>query len=53
MELLDIKNLNKKYDDKNVLKEMNVYEEMYKQPSRKNCALLPIEAFEYIIKEIK
>lgn len=47
------KMINEEEYDKNVLKEMNVYEEMYKQPSRKNCALLPIEAFEYIIKEIK
>ena len=37
------------YDDQ-VLEELIVYDEIYKQPSRKKCALLPIEAMKKVIK---
>ncbi|MEG1351127.1 MAG: SUF system NifU family Fe-S cluster assembly protein [Bacilli bacterium] len=36
------------YDDK-ILGELNVYDEVYKQPNRKKCALLPIEAIKKVI----
>ena len=47
------KMINEEKYDKNILGELNVYDEMYKQPSRKNCALLPMDALNFIIKEIK
>ena len=37
----------KKYD-KNLLEEANCYDEIYKQPNRKKCALLPF----YVIKKL-
>ena len=40
----------KDYDDK-VLGEMVVYDEISKQPNRKNCALLPISAIDNMLKE--
>lgn len=36
--------INEKSYDQGVLKELNVYDEIYKQPNRKNCALLPYKA---------
>jgi len=33
--------INEKEYNKNLLEELNVYDEMYKQPNRKKCALLP------------
>ncbi|MBP5204385.1 SUF system NifU family Fe-S cluster assembly protein [bacterium] len=33
-----------------ILGEFNIYDEIYKQPSRKKCALLPIEAIKKIIQ---
>ena len=38
--------------DKEVLGELNVYEEIYKQPNRKNCALLPFVSLRKIIEEM-
>ena len=38
------KMVNEEAYDKNVLGELIVYDEIYKQPSRKRCALLPFEA---------
>lgn len=43
------KMLNEEKYDSSVLEELNVYDEIYKQPSRKRCALLPIEAIKRII----
>ena len=37
--------------DEDVLGELNIYNEVYKQPSRKKCALLPIRAIDKIIEE--
>jgi nitrogen fixation NifU-like protein len=39
--------------DEDVLGELNIYNEVYKQPSRKKCALLPIKAIGKIIEEEK
>ncbi|MGN1001036.1 MAG: Fe-S cluster assembly sulfur transfer protein SufU [Bacilli bacterium] len=36
------------YDD-SVLQELNVYNDIYKQPSRKKCALLPFESIKKVI----
>ncbi len=41
----------KEYDEK-VLGELNVYDEVYKQPNRKTCALLPSRAVTNILNEI-
>ena len=38
----------KKYDE-DLLGELNVYNEIYKQPNRKNCALLPENAIEKLL----
>ena len=40
------------YDEK-ILGELMVYDEISKQPNRLNCALLPSEAIEKMLKEIK
>ena len=37
--------------DEEVLGELNIYNEVYKQPSRKKCALLPMDAMKKIIDE--
>lgn len=37
------------YDEK-VLGELNIYNEVYKQPSRKRCALLPMNAAKKILE---
>ena len=42
--------LNEEEYDENILEELNVYDEVYKQPSRKRCALLPFEAIKKAIK---
>lgn len=36
--------------DSNILGELNVYEDTYKQANRKKCALLPIEGLKKAIK---
>jgi nitrogen fixation NifU-like protein len=36
-----------------VLEELNVYDEIYKQPSRKRCALLPFKAIKKALEEEK
>ena len=38
--------------DKKVLEELNVYDEIYQQPNRKNCALLPLVAIEKMLGEL-
>ncbi len=42
----------KEYDEK-LLGELNVYDEIYMQPNRKKCALLPSNAVEKILEVIK
>ncbi|MBR6136933.1 MAG: SUF system NifU family Fe-S cluster assembly protein [Bacilli bacterium] len=42
----------KEYDE-DVLGELNAYDEIYKQPNRKNCALLPEIAIEKLLGELK
>ena len=37
--------------DEDVLGELNIYNEVYKQPSRKKCALLPMESIQKIVSE--
>ncbi|MEG1495639.1 MAG: SUF system NifU family Fe-S cluster assembly protein [Bacilli bacterium] len=36
--------------DKTILGELNVYNEIYKQPNRKKCALLPFKAIHQILE---
>ena len=38
--------------DKELLGELNVYDEIYKQPNRKKCALLPFESLKKIIDKM-
>ena len=53
----EAKNIIKNYEnmidekeyDKEVLDSLNVYDDIYKQANRKNCALLPIEGLKDII----
>ena len=45
--------INEEEYDKEILKELNVYDEIYMQPNRKTCALLPSRAAFNIIKEYK
>ena len=47
------KMLNEEPYDKKVLEELIVYDEIYKQPSRKRCALLPFEAIKKAIYNTK
>ena len=44
--------IEKEYD-KDLLKELNVYDEIYLQPNRKNCALLPSKAVEKLIRKLE
>lgn len=46
------KMINEENFDKDVLGELNVYDEIYKQPNRRNCALLPIKAIEDMLEEL-
>lgn len=39
--------------DRELLGELNVYDEIYQQPNRKNCALLPLVAIEKMLGELK
>lgn len=39
--------------DEEVLGELNIYNEVYKQPSRKNCTLLPMKSIKKIIDSIE
>lgn len=39
--------------DEDLLGELNIYNEIYKQPSRKKCALLPIKAVKRILESIE
>ena len=44
--------LDEKEYDPDVLKELNVYDEIYKQPNRKKCALLPFESLKKVIDKM-
>lgn len=41
--------INEKDYDEELLGELNLYNEIYKQPNRKTCALLPFESIKKII----
>ncbi len=43
--------INEKPYDKNLLEEANCYDEIYKQPNRKKCALLPYEGLKKILED--
>lgn len=45
--------INEKPYDKDLLGELNVYDEIYLKPNRKNCALLPGKAIERLIEDLK
>ena len=45
--------INEKEYNKELLGELNVYDEIYMQPNRKTCALLPSNAIEKIVGMIK
>lgn len=45
--------INEEEYDKELLEEANCYDEIYKQPNRKKCALLPYEGLKKILKENK
>lgn len=45
------KMINEEEYDKELLGELNVYEDLYLQPNRKNCALLPSKAIIKIINQ--
>ena len=44
--------ISEKEYDKELLGELNVYDEICKQPNRKNCALLPSGAIEKMLGEL-
>jgi len=46
------KMINEEDYDKELLGELNVYDEICKQPNRKNCALLPSRAVESLINKL-
>ena len=43
--------INEKEYDEEILEELVVYDTVYKQPNRKNCALLPFRAMREVMKE--
>ena len=45
--------INEKDYDSELLGELNVYDEIGKQPNRKNCALLPMNAVEKMLDSLK
>ena len=44
--------INEKEYDRDLLGELNVYDEICKQPNRKNCALLPSVAVEKMLESL-
>ena len=44
--------LDEKPYDKEMLGELNVYDEIYKQPNRKKCAFLPFESLKKVIEKM-
>ena len=45
--------IDEKEYDADVLEEAIVYDDVYKQPSRKKCALLPWWGLEKVVSEVK
>ena len=45
--------INEKEYDKDLLNDLIVYDEIYLQPNRKNCALLPSKAVEKLFKVLE
>ena len=43
--------INEKPYEESTLGELNIYDEVYKQPSRKKCALLPADSVKKILEE--
>ena len=43
--------INEQPYDEELLGELNIYNEVYKQPARKKCALLPMDAMKKIIND--
>ena len=51
--LLNYQNMiNEKEYDTELLDELNVYDEICKQPNRKNCALLPSRAVDELLRKL-
>ena len=44
--------INEKEYDENILGELNIYNEIYLKPNRKNCALLPFNSLKKIIDKM-
>ena len=42
--------INEKEYDKDVLGELNVYDDICKQPNRKGCALIPVRAIDKVLE---
>ena len=52
--LINYRNMiDEKSYDKELLGELNVYSEIYKQPNRKTCALLPVDAVDKLLGQLK
>lgn len=45
--------LNEQEYNSEILEEANAYDDIYKQPNRKKCALLPWWGFEKVVNQIK
>lgn len=45
--------INEEKYDKDLLGELNAYDEIYLQPNRKNCAILPAKAVERLIQKLE
>lgn len=45
--------LDEKEYDKELLEELNVYDDIYMQPNRKKCAWLPFASFEKLLEQYK
>ncbi len=45
--------INEESYDEDILEEAAVYDDIYKQPNRKKCALLPWWGFEKVVNKIK
>ena len=45
--------INEESYDEGILEEATVYDDIYKQPNRKKCALLPWWGFEKVVNKIK
>lgn len=45
--------INEEFYDEDILEEAAVYDDIYKQPNRKKCALLPWWGFEKVVNKIK